>query len=129
MEFVEVMKIKERICDYYDRTRCMECLLGKANNGKRVGCPIFITKYPEEAQKIMMKWAEEHPVKTNRQVFIEAMHEKFGDAFNPNKLQVVLEGNGCTLFNGDCDGNCKTCDQYNFWNYEYKEVEKDAIGN
>lgn len=124
MEFVEVIKQKGRMCN--STKECTNCPLSINNNGKDIRCGMFMITYPEKTEEIIMKWAEKHPIKINREVFTEIMQEKFGDAFNLNKLQVVLEENGCTLFNGNCDGNCKTCDQYNFWDYEYKEVEKDA---
>ena len=127
MEFVEVMKTERRMC----RTigMCKYCPLSSSNNGTSIICGDVIKDRPERAEEIITKWAKEHPAKTNRQIFIEIMQEKFGDAFNPNKLQVILEEHGCTLFNENCDGNCKTCDQYYFWDKEYEEVEKDAIGD
>ena len=119
MEFVDVMKIEERICDYYGRTRCMECLLGKANNGKRVDCPTFITKYPEEAQEIMMKWAEEHPIKTNGSKFLEDY---------PNLEVSGYRANGDILFirldksEPYVKRNCIEVPA-EWWNKEYEEVK------
>ena len=125
MEFVEVIKQKERMCEGL----CYDCPLSSRNNGTLLVCKELIKNYPEEAEEIIMKWAKEHPIKTNRQVFMEVMQEKFGDILNPNKLHNMLDNYCCVLFNGDCDGNCKTCDQNKFWDKEYEEVTKDASSN
>lgn len=59
-EFVEIMKIKRRMDNYYND--CSE------------GCPLYITNFCslleeslttedfKEAEKIMLEWAKEHPV-------------------------------------------------------------------
>jgi hypothetical protein len=127
MEFVEVMKHKQRMC----RTigACKYCPLSSSNNRTSVICGDVIKEYPERAEEIIIKWAKEHTAKTNKQVFIEIMQEKFGDIFNPNKLYSMLDNYCCVLFNRDCDGNCKTCDQNKFWDKEYEEVNKDESGN
>lgn len=76
------------------------------------------------------EWAEEHPIKTNREVFMEAVQEKFGGTLNSTKLQTLLDVYGCALFNAECTtDNCKTCDLSKVWDKEYKEVSKDADSN
>lgn len=127
MEFVEVMKHRKRMCNSI--RACQYCPLYSGNNGISVICHDIIITHPEEAEKIIMKWAEEHPIKTNRQVFEEVLKEKFGDTFDMPRLMGRL--NTCNIYSEKCpvNDNCKTCDQKKFWDKEYKEVEKDAVSN
>lgn len=127
MEFAEVMKPKGRLCD--SNAQCSNCILSSYNNGKDIDCGKFMTTYPEEAEKLIMKWAEEHPIKTNKQVFEEVLKEKFGDTFDMPRLMGRL--NTCNIYSEKCpvNDNCKTCDQKKFWDKEYHEVEKDAVSN
>ena len=120
MEFAEGMKQLGRMCNGH----CADCPLAYSNNGTGFYCESFIKNYPETAEKLIIKWAEEHPVKTNRDVFIEAIQEKFGDKLNKNYLSAMLDEHGCELFSGvDCIGttSCKDCKLYKFWDEEYKE--------
>ncbi len=127
MEFVEVMKHKQRMCDhYYRKSLCHKCPLSSinSNNGKGfLGCAEFCTKYPKEAQTIIMNWTKEHPFKTNREVAEEVLTEKFGDIFDVSQL-------GCSFLKEPCGAiTCTECDIHDFWDQEYKEVPKDANGN
>lgn len=73
-----------------------------------------MAEYPEEAEKIIMNWAKEHPVKTNA--------DKFKEVF------------GVEVDNyGSCNGikcqkeyiDCRNCECNEFWSKEYiqpKEV-------
>lgn len=115
MEFAEVMKQKGRLCDITER--CDECCISTDNNGKDKSCSDFMSTYPEEAEKLIMEWAEEHPIKTNRQVLEEVLKEKFGDLFDVRLF-------GCAQFkNRHCVKECGNCEFYNFWNRQYKEAE------
>ncbi len=84
---------------------------------------IFLDIY--DVIEFVEKWAKEHPAKTNREVFMEAMQEKFGDALDLDILNGMLDEQGCNLINGEChsSGSCKTCDQSKFWDKEYQEVK------
>lgn len=107
-EFIEVMKQRERICAFYD---CEECPINSVNNGRDVTCEPFITKYPQKAEELILKWAEEHPFKTNADKFVEV----FGFDF-------VEGANGCVgLSCDDFEGDCTECVNYKFWDREYKE--------
>lgn len=126
MEFVEAIEIVDRMCSYhFDNYICIKCPLDKSNNGKDLYCNKFINAHPKEAEEIIMKWAEEHPIKTNRQAFEEVLKEKFGDTFDVSEFD-------CRLLKQHCPKNnipCEECDIGNFWNKEYKEVSKDASSN
>lgn len=123
MEFVEVMKHKQRLCD--NTIRCSKCPLSCVdnNNGRNCGCTEFCTTYPEEAEKKIMHWAEENPIKTNREVAEEILTEKFGDVFDVSQFSCSLLKEGCGAI------TCEECDIRNFWDQEYKGVSEDANGN
>lgn len=89
---------------------CQKCPLF---GNHEMNCMGFETKYPEEAAEIVRKWAEEHPVKTRKDVLLE----KFPNA--------ILDDNGCPavcakglgLTQGRCfDDWCKDC-----WDTEVEE--------
>ena len=63
MEFVKAMKITKRICED-NGGNCGNCPLYSQNNKKGALCGDFLENYPEEAEEILTKWAEEHPQKT-----------------------------------------------------------------
>lgn len=53
---------------------CQKCPLGREHNGHEMTCSGFETAYPQEAEAIVRKWAEEHPVpkrKTRKDVLLE----------------------------------------------------------
>lgn len=58
---------------------CQKCPLNKEHNGYAMTCSGLETKYPEEAEAIVRKWAEEHPVKT-RKTRKDVLLEKFPNA-------------------------------------------------
>lgn len=75
MEFVEYMKIKKRMTktDFKDTCGlpCDECPFNIDDVGSILPCHGFEMLYPEKAEAIVQKWAEEHPQKTILQEFLE----------------------------------------------------------
>ena len=125
MEFVEVAKAKARMCASI--MKCTSCPLSNFNNETGLNCETLINECPEKAEEIIMKWAEENPVKTNRQVFEEALREKFGDTFDISKLVgLIARLNTCQIYRNSCPDvdDCFECSQKKFWDEEYKEVPK-----
>ena len=94
--------------------RCEACPLSCFKNSTGNSCRIFAMGYPQEAQKIVQKWSNEHPIKTRQEAFLEAF---------PNAL---IRGTGvpesCAKIvgiapNGDCrEKSCVVC-----WNEPYEE--------
>lgn len=74
-EFVKVAAEMKRICRRYAGF-CKECPLGSAPS-----CRNWVLAQPEEAEQIIMEWAAENPIKTNRDKFREVfgydLTEKF----------------------------------------------------
>lgn len=112
-EFTEVIKQKERIHKTYTGI-CEKCAISSSNNGKKIGCGTFITDYPQEAEEIIMKWAEEHPIKTNADKFKEV----FG--FDINRDTAECYGLKCPP-----NGRCSECNIHGFWGREYKETDNE----
>lgn len=98
---------------------CQKCPLGREHNGHEMTCSGFETAYPQEAEKVVHKWSEDHPEhshKTRKGVLIE----KFPNA--------VIDKDGkpisCAYYLGmvdeaeymECHGCCLQC-----WNTEVEE--------
>ena len=77
-EFQKVAKEKQRMCQ---KCLCSSCPLGE-HNDKNGGCSKWAILYPEEAERIIMKWSAEHPIMTNakkfEQVFGFSFYYRFG---------------------------------------------------
>lgn len=104
-EFQEVMKQKKRMCN----TRidgCYDCVLYYKRSGKNISCSKFCSEYPQQAEEIIMKWAEENRIQTNA--------EKFKEVFGVKLLDDLCN-------NISCDVKCDECDLHIFCQQEYKE--------
>ena len=66
-EYVTVIRELQRMCD---KNKCAECPITKTRH-KCEGCNAWMNNYPEEVERIVMKWAAEHPIKTNGMMFKE----------------------------------------------------------
>lgn len=114
MEFIEAFKTVKRMCDI---EHCLTCPLSEDNNKTKESCCDFIIQFPEKAEEILTKWAEEHPVKTMLQDFLEKypnapLEEEYGA---PNvcvfNLGYIKERD-C----GNYDYSCKKC-----WNRQMED--------
>lgn len=66
-EYVTVIRELKRMCHQH---RCKECPIAETRH-RCVNCNAWINSHPEEVECIVMKWAAEHPLKTNRDKFEE----------------------------------------------------------
>lgn len=84
-EFRDVAKAYKRLCD--SQETCKDCVLGKlASNA--VCCEEAIVKCPEEAERIIMQWAKENPLMTNRMRF----EEVFGCGIVTHEIHEAIPG-------------------------------------
>jgi len=104
-EFTEVMEQRQRMCD--EMESCSVCRLNS-------GCFTFMKKRPKEAEEIIMRWAEEHPIQTNADKFKDVFKEVFG----------IKLGDGlhsCELIKCSREADCETCKYKGFWQKEYEK--------
>lgn len=74
-EYQEVAKTYDRLCESYDE--CYKCpMFRNRDKNDPIACRYWaLLVNPKKAEKIIMTWAKEHPVKTNADKFKEI----FGD--------------------------------------------------
>ena len=104
-----------RMCNKI-RPKCDECPLTLINNGKRVFCIDLLRKFPDEANEIILKWCEEHPIKTRQEKFLEMFPNASVDingvlVIYPCKLEKEVK---CR------SKHCEEC-RRNYWNEEVEE--------
>lgn len=83
-EFQKVVKERKRMCEQYDT--CIYCPLSelqKLDKGNGA-CRVVALEYPEEAERIIMQWASEHPLVTNRKKFEEVFGFNIATMFEVN---------------------------------------------
>ena len=83
-DFKTVMREYDRMC--IKIIRCEECPIASKNNGRGVSCYLFMRQFPEEAERIILQWAKEHPVMTNGKKFEEIFGISGRDVVAINKL-------------------------------------------
>lgn len=108
-EFQEVLKQRERMCH---KRMCSNCELYAGNNEIREQCHVYMFTHPKETEEAIMKWAKDHPVKTNLDKLIEIFPMFDREGIDPSD---------CYGFPCPQNGGCDECEYYNFWLQEYKE--------
>lgn len=108
LSYQEAMDIYKRLCEYHcKRNLCRECPISSFKNYTRKRCQDFTIEDPGVAEPILKQWAAEHPVKSNRDKFVEF----FGEI---------------QKYDGECEYHCATvpCQNCDWWQQEYVEPEK-----
>ena len=83
-EFQEVIKEYHRLCESV--SSCRHCPIRFVKDEKLiVHCRKFMTDYPEHAERIIMQWASEHPIMTNRRKFAETFGFDVETMFEVNR--------------------------------------------
>ena len=67
-EFKDVVREYDRMCK---KTGCNECPIASSNNGSGLACRLFVRRFPKRTENIIMQWASEHTLMTNRRKFEE----------------------------------------------------------
>ena len=74
-EFVKVVTEKNRMCEA--NKCCSSCPLSAKSRGTDITCSTFLKESPEEAEEIILRWAAEHPFKSNGTKFCEVFGVPF----------------------------------------------------
>ena len=87
---------------------CIDCILGKTNNGRDVTCQTFETRYTNEAVRLVEDWSRNHPQKTYLMDFLEkfpnCVKDKKGFPVSCRKFIYPL------MSRENCSGlNCSDC--------------------
>ncbi len=80
-EFQKVKSEWKRMCGMLGRIGCFECPLGDV---EKRPCSRWVKYHPEEAERIIMQWATEHPIKTNGIKFREVFGQPYEHLFEAN---------------------------------------------
>ena len=107
-EKAKILKDHKRMCI---NTCCDDCTIWKLGDERAGTCWEWIEEHPEEAIDIIEKWAEEHPIKTRADVFLEHYPGSSPLGICPHHITPTL-----CIHNQDCI----TCKK-NFWSQEVEE--------
>ncbi len=96
--------------------KCEECPLALKNNGKRGYCYDLVRRSPDKASEIILKWCEEHPIKTRREKFLEMFPNASID------INGILRVSPCWLEEEiKCNGEeCSEC-RRKYWSEDIEE--------
>lgn len=114
LTYQEAFRIRKRMCKILGADCCRDCPLDIENNGKGTNCDTFMEAYTDLAESILKKWAAKHPIKTNRDKFIEV----FG---YPTHISEECKCKCNIAFDGEDKTMCLDCD---WWDKEYVKPEE-----
>ena len=89
-----------RMCN---KCPCEDCPLRFPKNGKGECCTDFVRKFPIQANEIILKWCEEHPIKTRQTKFLEMF---LNAEINKDG---VIEIFPCNIEKGRYISDCHSC--------------------
>lgn len=105
-----------RLCSSHS-DGCFNCPISYYHNGERRTCGTFVVKYPDKANEIIIKWCDEHPVKT----YADDFFEKFPNAERKYDYEIPNVCINRIYPNAECDCYNKICSEC--WRTPYKEYE------
>lgn len=116
------MKEKATIFDYMrickNQKSCGTCPLFSRANGMNVACVILIREYPDKANEIILKWCEEHPIKTRQSEFLKMFPN--AQKLDDGTLSICPKFVDATLDITCCGKLCTLCYE-DFWLAEVEE--------
>lgn len=118
------MKEKATIFDYMrvckNQKSCGTCPLNGRANGMNVACVTLIRCYPYKANEIILKWCEEHPIKTRQSEFLK-MFPNARKVNNTGMLSICPNIVDTTFSKSFCESrSCLDCYK-NYWLAEVDE--------
>ncbi len=103
MDAIEFLKTWDRLCNI---KTCRNCPLNFERNKYYLSCNEFCKTHPDEAVKIVEKWAAENPEKTRQDDFTEKFPKSSIDE-DGNPDFCCLDLGYCSECPPDCD--CTVC--------------------
>ena len=102
------------------KNKCENCPMSADNNGADKLCLTLVTKYPDKANEIILKWCEEHPVETRQDRFLKIFPNARVDTNGILDVcpKIVNINNKCTAPVKKCGECCKK-----YWLAEVDENE------
>lgn len=104
---------------------CKFCNLSVNANGLHITCCNLLANYPNKASEIILKWCEEHPIKTRQSEFMKMFP-------NVGIYKGVITICPCLI---DCNYDCKNKENYvdfdctgckkDYWLAEVDDGEQD----
>lgn len=96
--------------------KCCKCPLHEINNEAKLPCDLFITRYPEKANEIILNWYKENSVETRQYRFLKM----FPNALISNNNTVAI----CPQYM-EVDYSCKVREGCDKCKKEYWFTEVD----
>ena len=111
MEFKELAKEFNRMCDHYSYKWCeTKCKIRATIKDGSKYCTSWIMKHPDKAEEIVSTWAKEHPVRT----YLVDFKEKLPKCdYRDIQIYACLCRQRLYGENETCKKQCKEC-----WNME-----------
>ena len=104
-----------RMCKSYDD--CKKCPIGTRNNSAGIACDYLIRTHTDKANKIILKWCEEQPVKTRQDKFLEMFPNAECLNICPRCIDNIIAKSDCAAV------HCEECKK----RYWLAEVEENDI--
>lgn len=98
--------------------KCEKCPLSFINNRKCEFCKDLLRGYPDKASEIILKWCEEHPIKTRQEKFLEMFpNVELVDGGTINICPHTID----SQYGADCRVlTCREC-RRKYWSEEVEE--------
>jgi len=98
------LKERGRMCE---SSVCSGCKLSSRNNGRKLDCREFQSKYQKETIAIVQEWSDSHQPKTRKDVFFEAFPNADRHDYNaPTVCTRRIFGYDAI---GECISDCVEC--------------------
>lgn len=107
-----------RMCKHFD-DNCQACPMFYKKIETGLSCGKFIRNCPDKANEIILKWCEEHPIKTRQDGFLKMFPN--AQKLNTDILSVCPKTLDVTL-DINCERPCSGCYK-DYWLAEVEENE------
>ena len=103
---------KKRIASFYDFARmckkmqCKECPLSDCNNGYDCECDAYMLSHLDEANETILKWCDEHPVKTYLDDYLKKLPNCRRISSTEVPTTCINDAYGLSI---ECPHNCSEC--------------------